>query len=223
MKEIVLRKSNSEKIVSAKYDLRFLLNLGYKKKNALNFVANRYVLDKKERNLLSRTVFSKEVSESRSQKKIDLKQLKNQTIIIDGYNVLITVETICEGNYDKLVIGDDEFLRDVNAVFGKYKYKKTTKKALMKIFDVLCKYEAEYIYVLFDKQVSFSGKLAVLTKTLLESKKLKGEVILSGKVDFEIKELSNSFKGVVATGDGVIIDKVDRVIDLPFNLIKKDI
>ncbi|GAB4306150.1 MAG: DUF434 domain-containing protein [Methanobacteriaceae archaeon] len=223
MKEILCRQCKSEKIESAKYDLRFLLNQGYKKKNALNFVANRYLLDKKERNLLARTVFSKEVSKSRNQKKIELEQLKDQTVIIDGYNVLITVETICKGNYDKLVIGDDHFLRDVKAVFGKYKFNKTTEKALIKILDILSEYDTGFIYFLFDKQVSYSGKLAVLTRKLLESKNLKGKVILSEKVDFELKKLSNSFKCIVATGDGVIIDKVDRVIDLPFHLLKMKI
>ncbi|MCC7558501.1 MAG: DUF434 domain-containing protein, partial [Methanobacteriaceae archaeon] len=48
MREISLRKNKSEKIESAKFDLRFLLNQGYKKKSAITFVANRYLLNKSQ-------------------------------------------------------------------------------------------------------------------------------------------------------------------------------
>ena len=223
MKEISLRKNKSEKIESAKFDLRFLLNQGYKKKSAITFVANRYLLNKSQRNLLARSVFSLEVSESRKKKKVDLEQLRDQTVLIDGYNVLITIETICKRKYEDLVVGDDDFLRDLNAVFGKYKYDPTTEKALKKIVDILSTYKTGYVYFLFDKQVSFSGKLAALTKELLNSNNLKGEAILSKKVDFEIKKSLKSVNGIVATGDGVIIDKADKVIDLPYYLMKKEL
>ena len=35
---------------NAAYDLKFLLNRGYRKKGALNFVSNKYLLNKDERN-----------------------------------------------------------------------------------------------------------------------------------------------------------------------------
>ncbi|MGC9517567.1 MAG: DUF434 domain-containing protein [Methanomicrobiales archaeon] len=212
-------KKENRNIKSAKVDLRFLLNRGYRKKNALTFVANKYLLNKSQRHLLARTVFSRELSENRIKKKVNIEQIKNQNVIVDGYNVLITVESICQGDIENIVMGDDEFLRDLNAVFGKYKYNKQTEKALKKIIDILSKHETFYVYILFDKQVSFSGKLGHFTKEIMAKNKLKGEVILSKNVDSKIKNLSESLNGIVATSDGIIIDKVEKVVDLPYHIL----
>jgi len=40
-------------------------------------------------------------------------------------------------------------------------------------------------------------------------------------VDFEIIKLSRAKNGIVAASDGVIIDKVDRIVDLPFHFLEK--
>ncbi len=57
------------KLNDARMDLRFLLNRGYRKKIALNFVGNHYLLNKDERNYLSRQIFSNVKSKNRKQKK----------------------------------------------------------------------------------------------------------------------------------------------------------
>ena len=55
-----MKYQNSRKIQNASNDLRFLLNRGYRKVMAIDFVGNHYLLDKNERNFLNRTVFSAE-------------------------------------------------------------------------------------------------------------------------------------------------------------------
>ena len=90
------------RLKDASYDLKFLLNRGYKKKVAVNLVANKYVLNKNGRNYLIRKVFSDDKSRDRSHKIIDINNITNKTIFIDGYNVLISVETICNREYDSL-------------------------------------------------------------------------------------------------------------------------
>lgn len=56
-----------DKIRTAAFDLRFLLERGYRKRSALNFVANRYLLDMRQRNHLTRTVFSRAKSIKRQE------------------------------------------------------------------------------------------------------------------------------------------------------------
>ena len=51
-------KDIAKNLKDASYDLKFLLNRGYRKKIALNLVANKYLLDKNGRNYLVRKVFS---------------------------------------------------------------------------------------------------------------------------------------------------------------------
>ncbi|MDP3065702.1 MAG: DUF434 domain-containing protein, partial [Methanobacteriaceae archaeon] len=45
---------NSSGLKNAENDLRYLLNRGYRKTTALNFVAGHYLLDKSQRNYLAR-------------------------------------------------------------------------------------------------------------------------------------------------------------------------
>ena len=90
------------RLKNASYDLKFLLNREYNKKAALNLVANKYLLNKNGRNYLIRKVFSDNKSRNKSNKIININHIANKTIFIDGYNVLISVETICNREYDSL-------------------------------------------------------------------------------------------------------------------------
>ena len=203
------------KLKKAAFDLRFLLNRGYRKKGALQFVANKYVLNKDERNYLARSIFSDLISKKRQKKIIDISKIKGELLLIDGYNVLITVESLYNEDYDSIILCDDMIIRDLNAVFGKYKLNNTAEMALNKILDLISSYVPSYTCFFFDSPVSFSGKLAGLTKKIMEEHNIQGNVCLSKTVDTEIIKLSKLKNAIVATGDSVIIDKVDQVVDIP--------
>ncbi len=205
----------------AAYDLRFLLNRKYRKKGALTFVSNKYVLSMHERNYLARAIHSNFISASRMDKIVNLSQITDQSLFIDGYNVLITLESIIRGDYDSIISCDDGVIRDINAIFGKYKCNKTTESSLNNILSLINEYKPLNVTFLFDKQVSFSGKLANLIRNLFRVYGLEWEVTLSKNVDFELVKLANARNGIVATSDGIIIDKVNKIIDLPFYFLKK--
>jgi len=209
-----------EKISEAVHDLRYLLNRGYRKKGALKFVSDKYLLNIHERNYLSRKVFSREVALSRQNKILDISRVKDENIFVDGYNVLITVESICTG-YPSLVRCDDGFLRDINAVFGKYRINDTTKTALTQIMLLLKCYEPQFVKFLYDCPVSQSGELSKVTRTLLNANDLPGCAVTSKNVDSELVTLSREVQGIVATSDSAVIDKIQRVIDIPCEILKK--
>ncbi len=204
----------------ASYDLRFLLNRGYKKSVALNLVANKYLLDKGGRNYLVRKVYSDDKSRNRSSKIVDIGNIFNKTIFIDGYNVLISVETICNQEYDSLIMGDDGVLRDLKAVFGNYKINSKTENALNKIINILSRYNPACIQFFYDSPVSKSGELAKITQSKLQIHKLKGSAVTIKNVDYELVKLSKKYSGIVATSDGPIIDKVRNVLDIPYWICK---
>ncbi len=77
-------------------DLRFLLNRGYREKRAVKFVADKYRLSKKQRNFLVRGVFSKKEAEKNKEKRIPISEAQGR-VMVDGYNVLITVEAMLKG------------------------------------------------------------------------------------------------------------------------------
>ncbi|MBU4536054.1 MAG: DUF434 domain-containing protein [Euryarchaeota archaeon] len=209
------------KLNDARMDLRFLLNRGYRKKIALNFVGNHYLLNKDERNYLSRQIFSNVKSKNRKQKKIKEDDLKGKFVVIDGYNVLITVESIVKyfnksKNWkNKLVLSDDGFLRDTASVFGNYKPSSVTAYSLDLILNNLKRCNPKKLKFIFDKQVSFSGELANKINQALLKENLSGVAVLSEKVDYDLKREWKKSRAIISTSDGAIIDQVERVIDIP--------
>ncbi len=205
---------STKKLEDATSDLKFLLNKNYNKKAALEFVGNHYLLDKEERNYLQRKVYSTEASKGRKSKIIPLSKIRGKTLFIDGYNVLITVESICSSD-GSIVICDDGVLRDVNAVFGKYKCKEDTVNALNSVLALVKIYKPQDVQVFFDSQVSRSGELARLTEEIMKKQEIKGSAHTAPNVDYQLITKSHEIEGVVATSDSVIMDKVDNILDIP--------
>lgn len=199
----------------AKIDFQYLLDRGFPRTGALNFVANHYVLDEVQRNYLNRSVFSKKKIKARKKKLILLSDVKEKNVIIDGYNVLITVESICNSGEEFLVNCDDGVTRDVKAVFGKYKKDETTLKALNSIISLLKIFKPKRVLFFYDSPVSMSGELAKTTLELLKSLKVPGDAQTASDVDAELVRLSKELDGVVATSDGIVMDKVETVLDIP--------
>ena len=213
--------NNKKKVKNAEYDLKFLLNRGYKKKNALDFVSNKYLLIKDERNYLGRKIYSNDLSMRRMVKIQDIETVKNKNIYVDGYNVLITTEIICNHEYDTVIMCDDGVLRDFKAVFGNYHRNNITEKALTTIINLLKNYKPLSINFFYDSPVSKSGELAKLTDLILKKCEVHGTALTNKNVDFEIINQYNKLGGVVATSDGAIIDRVEEVVDIPYWICKK--
>ena len=214
-------KDIKKSLKDASYDLKFLLNRGYRKKIALNFVANKYLLDKNARNYLARKVFSTLTSFNRIIKIVNISSINNKAIFIDGYNVLITVESICNQEYSSIIMCDDGVLRDTNAIFGRYKINSHTEIALINIINLLKHYHPKCVYFLYDSPVSKSGELAKLTNSLLKNNQLHGNAVTNKNVDYELVKLVKNHDGIVATSDGAVMDKIENILDIPREICKK--
>jgi hypothetical protein len=209
-------KNINPRLMDAEYDLKFLLNRRYNKKNSLNFVSNKYLLNKEAKNYLVRKVFSNEKIMARMIKIVDIHEINNKTVFIDGYNVLITVEMICNQEYEAILMCDDGVLRDIKAVFGKYKSNPKTEDALNRIIRVLKNHNPLSINFFYDSPVSNSGELAKLTESLIKSNNISGNALTKKNVDYDLVKQSKKVRGIVGTSDGVIIDKVENVLDIPY-------
>ncbi|WP_321422318.1 DUF434 domain-containing protein [uncultured Methanobacterium sp.] len=207
---------NDPILKEAKKDFQYLLERGFPRTGALEYVGNHYLLGQTQRNYLNRTVFSREKIKSRKDKLILLSDVKGKDVLVDGYNVLITTETMFQGADNLIVNCDDGVTRDVKAVFGKYKRNETTEIALKSIISLLKLFKPKKVLFFYDSPVSLSGELAKTTKDILNSCEVPGDAQTSKNVDLKLVRLSHELGAVVATSDGIIIDKVDRVLDIPF-------
>jgi hypothetical protein len=206
---------NDPILKEAKKDFQYLLERGFPRTGALEYVGNHYLLGQMQRNYLNRTVFSREKIKTRKDKLILLSDVKGKDVLVDGYNVLITTETMFQGADDLIVNCDDGVTRDVKAVFGKYKRNETTAIALKSIISLLKLFKPKRVHFYYDSPVSLSGDLARTTKEILDSNEVPGDAQTSKNVDLKLVSLSHELGAVVATSDGIIMDKVDSVLDIP--------
>jgi len=189
-------------------DLKYLLNRNYKKKSALEFVSNQYGLNSKERYFFGRTVFSEDHLKIVNEKMVDLKEISNLNGIfaVDGFNVLITTESLIEG---VSIECEDSVIRDLKHLGG-YKLTDKTEENIKIILKILLNFNLRNFDVYFDKQTSKSGEISKITRNLMEKYSISGNVILSQKADFELKNYN-----YVGTSDFHVIKKVKGFLDIP--------
>ncbi len=192
----------------AKDDLYLLLNRGYPKPYALRFVGDHYGLKNQERYTLSRTVFPKDYILETKRKKTSLKEIKGKEVFVDGYNVIITTESVLMG---KTFISMDGVLRDIRNVSKKHRITNETIESVDLVLNLLEKYQPSYTQFYLDKMMSKSGKLSEIIREGMEDRDIQGdsETILS--VDHVLKNKD----GIIATNDSAIILEVKKFIDLP--------
>ncbi len=195
-------------------DIRYLLDRGYSQKTVVGFVCNHYRLDKESRFLLSRTVLAKEVSEKRRSKFYPCDSIKGNSIIIDGYNIIIGMESVLE---KRAYLCDDGVIRDIKGTFRNFKISGNTDKAIDLILKFLKEEKPAHVCFLLDAQISNSGLFAKTLREKISASGLKGDAITSKHVDHDLK---NS-KDIVASSDGVIIDEADRVVNFIYCLISR--
>ncbi len=202
------------KLRNAVHDLRHLLDRGYPRDSAITFVSNHYRLPLDRRHLLARCLFSKrEVAEHR-RKAVKASAVRGKRLGVDGYNVLITLESILACK--QVVRCDDGYIRDLRAIFGKYKPSRATDRALAELLNVLRRAMPGKVIVLFDKQASRSGELAGATRRGLKKFSLQGDSWAIGGVDFKLRAFD-----VVASSDRAVIERAKAVWDIPAELLKR--
>lgn len=192
----------------ASQDMKYLLDRGYKKTTALNFVANHYRLSKHERNFLVRYVFSEKEIRNHKSKLISPKEITGKNLVIDTYNVLITIQEIISGK--EIVKGMDGFLRDTSAIFSKYRFNEDTKNAIEKILGILSHYRPKFVLFILDSQISRSGELASYIRDKLGEFCISGDARISRNADREIIKQNR----IILTSDSIIIEKAKNVADL---------
>lgn len=195
-------------IDKAKEDLYLLLNKGYPKQYALRLIGDHYGLRNSQRHFLSRSVFDKSYIDAARKKKVNLKDIKGNYLFIDGYNVIITTESLLLG---KTFVSMDGLLRDIRNVSNKHKITSETLESIDKILALLNKYPPCYTQFYLDKMMSKSGKLSELIRNKMNEKSINGDSETLTSVDHALKNC----KGIVATNDSVIISSINKFIDIP--------
>ena len=200
---------------SALADYSLLLTKGYAEKSALKLVCDKFSLTERQRLAVMRSACSDRQLASRSEHRIEAKNLAGQSVAVDGYNVLITVEAAMSGGV--IFAGRDGCFRDLASIHGTYRKVTETIPALRMIGEFLQEIAAGKALWLLDSPVSNSGRLKTLIGELARKNNWNWEIELLLSPDAELKKTNL----VVASSDSVILDGCKKWLNLAAEIITK--
>jgi hypothetical protein len=199
-----------ETLRTAVSELSWLETRGYPARASLKLVGDRHRLRARQRDAVARCACSDDARESRRSRQVQ--DLTDRDVVVDGLNVLITVEVALEGGL--VLQGRDGAHRDIASIHGSYRRVAHTARALELLGEALK--PARAVRWLLDRPVSNSGRLAGAVRTLGET--LGGEtpgrewaVELLNDPDRALRDEER----VVASSDAGVLDGGGPWVDLP--------
>ncbi len=194
-------------------DLSWLLSHDYSPVAALKLVGDRFSLTKRQRLAVMRSSCSDASLAGRREKEVPPSELAGQSIEIDGFNVLTTIEAAISGGM--IIVGRDGCYRDIASVHGTFRLVNETQPALVLIGSCLCDLECLSVHWLLDSPVSNSGRLATSMREIAEKSGWHWSVELVTDADARLCT-SNA---IIATADSVVLDKCARWINLAKHVV----
>jgi hypothetical protein len=206
-----------ESLRSAVVDMSLLLSKGYAQTSTLKLVGDKFNLTQRQRLAVMRSVCSDEQVAVRQNKRVEVAQLAAQPLVIDGYNLLITVEAAMSGGF--VFIGRDGCFRDLAGIHGTYRKVSETIPAIELIGRFLERAGISNVLWLLDSPVSNSGRLKTLMNELARENEWPWTVELVVSPDAVLVKAEQ----IIATSDSVVLDKCGRWINLARSIIESDL
>ena len=199
----------------AVYELCWLLDRGYARHSAIKLVGDHHQLAMRQRLAISRAACSSVSRELRQAKCLPIERTNGQQLVIDGFNLIITVETAMAGGL--LLRCCDGCIRDIASIHGTYRQVNETRQAIELIGKVLQSFTPESVLWLFDKPVSNSARLAGMVRDVAEAHRWNWQAELIENPD---QAILGTHK-VAITSDSAILDGVVHWVNLGAYLITK--
>jgi hypothetical protein len=183
--------------------LSWLLTRGYASTSAVKVVGDRFSLNARQRIAMMRCSCGDAARDARLSRRVLSDALAGRVALIDGYNLLITIEAALGGGV--VLIGRDGCYRDMASMHGTYRSVDETIPALMLIGHLLAALKVARANWYLDSPVSNSGRL----------KGVMAEVAAKQRWDWRI-ELVHNPDAVLLKGepeDGVVISADSAIFD----------
>lgn len=194
-------------------ELSWLLTREYSLKGALKLVGDRYTLTDRQRLAVSRAACSDHSKERRAAVLVNAAEVSDESLIVDGFNLIITAEAALSGGL--LMLCRDGCIRDLSSVHGSYRAVNETETAIQVIGETLEELRPMSVEWVLDSPISNSGRLAQRIRDLAGEKGWNWNVQTLFNPD---KAISES-KRVVITSDSHILDSAERWLNLNRHLI----
>jgi hypothetical protein len=202
---------------AAAQDLCWLLDRDYASRSALELVGNRHDLTSRQRMALSRYACSRTDVQRRLQRRVEPAQLQRQELWLDGYNVLTVLEGALAGGI--VLLGRDGCCRDIAGLHRRYRKVNETLPALGLVGEVTAAWGVSCCRWWLDKPISNSGRLKAL---ILEAAANAGWN-MTAELTFSPDHVLAHTDQVIATSDGIVLDRCGRWVNLAHLIITERI
>lgn len=199
-----------DKLKSAVQDMQYLLSRDYAEKASSELVGNRYRLKTRQIQSVRGASASNTQIQNRRFKQLEVSELENTTIYLDGFNVLILLESLLSEAY--IFQGLDGCFRDLSEVHGTYKRVNQTFSAIELIAKFHQNANVQKIVWIFDKPVSNSGRIKQTILDFAMENNFNWEIDLEFNPDKFLVENAE----IVVSSDAWILDHCKNW----FNLIQ---
>ena len=196
-------------------DQSWLLTRGYSEHAAASLVGDRYRLTSRQREAIRRAACSDEALFRRPANRLEVEELRGREVVIDGYNLLITVESGLAGGF--VVACRDGTFRDLASIHGTYRRVEETFPAIQVIVEALTRLGVAAVKWYLDKPVSNSGRLKGFLLEHAANVAIPWEVELVNSPD---KALIGAGEAVVLSSDGWILDQASQWANFARHLVE---
>lgn len=196
------------------HELSWLLGRSYSPKASLKLVGDRYALRDRQRKALQRCAASDEECRERTARKIDVAALEGATVIVDGYNVILTLEAALSGGI--LLLARDGVLRDLASLSAHYRRLEVTRPAVELLVRFLAAMKVADVECLLDRPISNSARLKRLIETIASESEAIWTVRLATRTDHDLKRSPH----IVASADSAVLDRCTHWVNLARELVE---
>ena len=196
-------------------DFSLLLTKSYAEKSTLKLVGDRFSLTERQRLAIMRSACSDQQSISREKREIKIADLAGRPIVIDGYNILITIEAAMSRGV--IFKGRDGCFRDLASIHGTYRKVIETIPAMQLIGDFLKESSVADCLWLLDSPVSNSGRLKTLIGELARKNDWNWEIELLPSPDAKLIKTNLT----IVSSDSVVLDGCKSWVNLARAIIEK--
>lgn len=143
--------------------------------------------------------------------------LADQSLLIDGYNVLISLEAALARGV--LILGRDGCLRDLASFHGHFRRVEETESALVLLGSALAAWRVSRAVIYLDKPVSNSGRLATTMRAIADDHGWPWTVQLVPSPDAVLRDSDQ----IIASADSAVLDAGGPWFNLAREIVSNDV
>ena len=201
-------------------DLSWLLTRDYATPSALKVVGDRYNLTARQRTAIMRCACGDRQLADRLRREVAIADLRGRTLLVDGYNVLTTIEVALGGGW--VLVARDTTFRDMASLHGSYRKVDETRPAIELLGRTLAEFGIARCTIYLDQPVSNSGRLKGIINEIAPANAWPWDVQIVPNPD-AVLIAARDHDGIVASADSVVMDRCARWVNLARAIVTRGV